>query len=337
MLPTMNPRPFFIFNQCAVLSLFLLAALTSAMGMTNGRQVGPFTPKIKQDEFVWRPDISPAGPVVILVSLDRQKLYVYRNGVEIGRCTISSGKPGHGTPTGVFTILEKNVVHHSSVYHGASMPFMERLTWGGVAIHAGGLPGYPESHGCVHVPLNFARLLYAVTSDGTTVIVAEHKSGPASTVAPGLLFAIKPNEAIPPGGTIWQPKRAPTGPVSIVVSSADGVAYIYRNGIEIGRASVGGLHGVKGSYVYSANAAVDPQGRRSWLSIASVGGTPPNIRALIGKVQIDQQFLANARALIIPGSSLVLTDKPVTITTHNGSRLDVLAAGDSDPSPIKRQ
>jgi hypothetical protein len=265
--------------------------------------------------------------VVILVSLDRQKLYVYRNGVEIGRCTISSGKPGHGTPTGVFTILQKNVVHHSSVYHGASMPFMERLTWGGVAIHAGNLPGYPESHGCVHVPLDFAKQLYAVTNNGTTVIVAEHKSGTASTAGPGLLFAITPGVAIPPGGTIWQPEKALAGPVSIVVSSADGVAYIYRNGIEIGRASVGGLH-VKGSYVYSALADSDSQGRRSWLSITSVGGTPPNIKALVGQVNLDQQFLANARALITPGTSLILTDKPVTITTHSGPRLSILTTAD---------
>jgi len=312
----------------AILSLFLVVSLTRAVGMTNGHQVGPFTPHIKQEEYVWRPEVSPAGPVVILVSLDRQKLYVYRNGVEIGRCTVSSGKPGHRTPTGVFTILQKNVVHHSTVYHGASMPFMERLTWGGVAIHAGNLPGYPESHGCVHVPLDFAKQLYAVTSNGTTVIVAEHKSGTASTAGPGLLFAMTPNEAIPPGGTIWQPEKAPAGPVSVVVSSADGVAYVYRNGIEIGRASVRGLH-VKGSYVYSALADVDSQGRRSWLSIASAGGNPPNIKALIGHVNLDQQFLVNARALITPGTSLILTDKPVSITTHSGPRLSILTAADA--------
>jgi hypothetical protein len=225
--------------------------------------------------------------------------------------------------------LQKNVVHHSTVYHGASMPFMERLTWGGVAIHAGNLPGYPESHGCVHVPLDFAKQLYAVTSNGTTVIVAEHKSGTASTAGPGLLFAMTPNEAIPPGGTIWQPEKAPAGPVSVVVSSADGVAYVYRNGIEIGRASIGGLHGMKGSYVYSALADVDSQGRRSWLSIASAGGNPPNIKALIGHVNLDQQFLVNARALITPGTSLILTDKPVSITTHSGPRLSILTTADA--------
>ena len=113
---------------------------------------------------------------------------MYRNGVRIGRSTISSGKPGHRTPTGVFTILEKNVKHTSTIYKGASMPYMERLTWGGVAMHAGNLPGYPAAHGCVRLPLDFARQLYAVTNSGTSVIITDTKSVPGSTAAPGLLF-----------------------------------------------------------------------------------------------------------------------------------------------------
>jgi lipoprotein-anchoring transpeptidase ErfK/SrfK len=117
---------------------------------------------------VWHPEVSPAGPVVINVSLPEQLLYVYRNGVRIGRSSISSGKAGRQTPTGVFTILEKHEKHASSIYKGASMPYMERVTWGGVALHAGNLPGYPASHGCVRLPLDFAQQLYTVTSKGTT-------------------------------------------------------------------------------------------------------------------------------------------------------------------------
>ena len=181
----MHPSHSFTITRHTILILVLLASLTRSNGMTSGQQVGPFTPHIKQAEYIWRPEVSPAGPVVILVSLDAQKLYVYRNGVEIGRCTISSGKAGHRTPTGVFTILQKNVVHYSSVYHGASMPFMERLTWGGVAIHAGNLPGYPESHGCVHVPLDFAKQLYAVTSNGTTGSIRWRHAGHPRQRRPG--------------------------------------------------------------------------------------------------------------------------------------------------------
>ena len=91
---------------------------------------------------------------------------------------MSTGTKGHETPTGVFTILQRKVDHESSIYKGAKMPHMQRLTWDGIAIHAGRLPGYPASHGCVRVPVEFAEKLYSVTSIGTTVIIADDKSAP---------------------------------------------------------------------------------------------------------------------------------------------------------------
>ena len=84
----------------------------------------------------------------------------------------SSGKPGHETPTGVFVILQKDKHHHSSTYNNAPMPNTERLTWGGIALHAGGLPGYPSSHGCVHLPLDFSAKLFEITHLATPVIIA---------------------------------------------------------------------------------------------------------------------------------------------------------------------
>src|ERR1700739_4411033 len=136
---------------------------------TSGTEQAPLTPTLKTGDYVWEPEVSPTGPVVIIVSVPEQTLYVYRNGVRIGRSTVSTGKPGHVTPTGVFTILEKEVHHRSNLYHGAPMPYMERVTWGGVALHAGQLPGYPASHGCVRLPMDFADKLYTVTQTGTTV------------------------------------------------------------------------------------------------------------------------------------------------------------------------
>jgi hypothetical protein len=82
-----------------------------AQAHTKGRQVAPLTSVLKPGDYVWHPEVSPAGPVVILVSLPDQLLYVYRNGVRIGRSTVSSGKPGKRTPTGVFTVLQKKVRH----------------------------------------------------------------------------------------------------------------------------------------------------------------------------------------------------------------------------------
>ena len=94
-------------------------------------------------------------------------MYVFRNGVRIGRSTVSTGKQGKRTPTGVFTVLQKKVDHESSIYKGAKMPHMQRLTWTGIALHAGQLPGYPASAGCVRLPVDFAAKLYPVTTIGT--------------------------------------------------------------------------------------------------------------------------------------------------------------------------
>ena len=104
--------------------------------------------------------------MLVYVDIGRQRATVYRNGVRIGVSTISSGKAGNSTPTGVFTILQKNKDHRSSTYDNAPMPYMQRLTWKGVAMHAGNLPGYPASHGCVRLPLEFAKRLFEVDRHG---------------------------------------------------------------------------------------------------------------------------------------------------------------------------
>jgi len=143
---------------------------------------------LKSGEFIWRPEVSPRGPVVIVVSLPEQLVHVYRNGVTIGVSTCSTGKPGHRTPTGVFTILQKREEHYSSTYNNAPMPNMQRLTWRGVAIHAGDLPGYPASHGCVRLPKSFSKLLFTVTQLSAPVIIADQKTAYSSVVRPDLIL-----------------------------------------------------------------------------------------------------------------------------------------------------
>jgi len=162
----------------------------------------------------------------------------------IGRSTVSTGKPGKHTPTGVFTVLQKKVRHESSIYKGAKMPHIQRLTWSGIALHAGYLPGYPASAGCVRMPVDFAAKLYLVTGIGTTVIIADHNSTPNHTVRPGLLFSGKAGPP-PAGGFVWAPEKSTRGPVSIIVSAPDRRIYVYRNGVEIGRAPVTGLESAR--------------------------------------------------------------------------------------------
>src|SRR5262245_1649388 len=149
----------------------------------------PRSAALKPGEFLWHPELSPDGPVAIVVSLPDQLVHVYRNGIRIGLSTCSSGKPGHRTPTGVFTILQKDVHHHSSTYNNAPMPNMNRLTWSGVALHAGDLPGYPASHGCVRLPLEFSDKLFTLTEIGTPVIIAGSHADPTDVVHPGIVLS----------------------------------------------------------------------------------------------------------------------------------------------------
>ena len=132
---------------------------------------------------MWEPARAEQGAVEIVVSIPLQRAYVYRGGTLIGLTTVSTGKPGHRTPTGKFDILQKRARHFSNLYNNAPMPFMQRLTWGGIALHAGQIPGHPASHGCVRLPLDFARNLFAVTRIGATVHIIDQSPAPAEALA----------------------------------------------------------------------------------------------------------------------------------------------------------
>jgi hypothetical protein len=127
--------------------------------------------RLSPGEFVWEPKAASTGPLFLVIDLTRQRVLLYRGGVPIAASTISSGSEGRETPTGVFTILQKEVVHRSRTYDDAPMPYMQRLTSKGVAMHGGNLPGYAASHGCIRLPKDFAKLLYGVTELGTPVMI----------------------------------------------------------------------------------------------------------------------------------------------------------------------
>jgi hypothetical protein len=264
---------------------------------------------------------------VLLVSLPDQLLYVYRNGMKIGYSTVSTGRPGKSTPTGVFTVLQKKVSHTSSIYKGAQMPHMQRLTWSGIALHAGHLPGYPASAGCVRMPIDFAANLYSVTGVGTTVIIADNKSAPNHTIRPGLVFSGKTGTP-PAGGFVWAPEKASKGPVSIIISASDRKIYVCRSGIEIGRAPVSGIETARlsGTYVYAADSTVNSIGGRDWISTASVGKKGPDLKDLEKRISVDASFLQDVRALIAPGTTLVLTNAPVSSQTHSAPGFNILTA-----------
>src|SRR6266516_6441623 len=117
-------------------ALLVLRPFTgSAETFTEGVRVSPETVKLRTGEYVWEPERAPEGPLLIVASTTEQVAYVYRNGIRIARASVSTVRPGHPTPTGIFTILDKEVHHTSSIYKAAGMAYMERVTWGGLALH----------------------------------------------------------------------------------------------------------------------------------------------------------------------------------------------------------
>jgi L,D-transpeptidase catalytic domain len=291
--------------------------------------------KLKHGQFLWLGDVVTAGPVVMVVSITEQKAYVYRNGVLIGVATVSTGRPGHLTPTGVFTILQKQKEHRSTIYDGAPMPYMERLTWGGIALHAGGLPGYPESHGCVHLPSEFARLLYSISSDGMTVVIGDDASEPKPVAHPGYLAPVsvdgKPIErsAIPLAASgRWNPELSPSGPVSIVLSPTSRRIVVYRNGIEIGRSPLtvvgdGPIDTHALVLVQGASVGPDPYvpdaTRFRWVRIGIPGqATDAGVELspeAIARIKIPESFVNRLYTVLAPGTTVLVTDEAVTPAT----------------------
>jgi hypothetical protein len=136
------------------------------------------------NRYLWQ-DAGGDGPVSVLISIPDQRAYVFRGERMIGAATVSTGSDDRPTPTGSFTILQKAADHKSNLYDDAPMPFMQRLTWDGVALHAGRNPGFPASHGCVRLPTGFAKKLFAVTSLGATVEVTDDAYVAGSELASG--------------------------------------------------------------------------------------------------------------------------------------------------------
>jgi hypothetical protein len=133
----------------------------------------------------------PVGPLVIAISVDRQTLKIYDANGLYAESPVSTGMRGHSTPMGVFSVIQKSKYHRSNIYSGAPMPYMQRITWSGIAMHAGVLPGYPASHGCIRMPMAFAVKLWGWTRMGARVVIAPGELSPAAISHP-LLTAQKP-------------------------------------------------------------------------------------------------------------------------------------------------
>ena len=308
-----------------------VALITASQAMdkpsfhTKGTPSGRPTGTLKPGEYWWNSQLSPSGPVVVLVSIPQQTMHVYRNGILIGRSTVSTGSKGHSTPGGVFSILEKKQTHRSKTYNNAPMPYMQRLTWSGIAMHSGQLPGYPASHGCVRLPYDFSQLLFKATEKGGTVVVGDDKTPtPYFASNPGLLLAPKDfsPEMLHRLGKDeydWRPERSPEGPITLVVSSADDALYVYRNGNPIGRGAVQVTgRGDLGNHVFTllegstgkpSQLAPGREARR-WMRVTSAG-KPVEAEQLASRIHFNPEFAQKLADEIKPGTTVIVTDQPV--------------------------
>ena len=163
-------------------------------------------PKLKSLEVV-------KGPLQIIISIADQKISVYDDGTLIARSSVSTGVQGHPTPLGVFSVIGKELWHRSNIYSAAPMPYMQRITWSGIALHAGVLPGHPASHGCIRLAKDFAIRLWHLTKRGTRVIIAPNNVDPVQIASPRLFS--EPKTASSSQDTTQRPRgeRRPYNPV----------------------------------------------------------------------------------------------------------------------------
>lgn len=292
-----------------VIALLLGSASVTAQQVELGSgSIAETVAKLRPGEFVWAPQVAPQGPLLMIVNLRRQRALLFRNGVPVAATTVSTGKQGRETPTGVFTILQKHVEHYSSKYDNAPMPYMQRLTWQGVALHAGKLPGYPASHGCIRLPTAFAKLLYGVTTLGMTVVITSRDTQPRIAPVPSF-FAGGESEKSPDAGPVdWQPAKSPSGPVSIVVSAADGRAVVLRNGVIIGSAPVTVRGAEHANWVYTLrdSGAAGKQWIRLPLS-SRAGGEQPVDGSEWQRFDTPQWFRDALHGVVGAGTTIVVT------------------------------
>jgi len=289
--------------------------------------------KLKAGQFIWKGNAVPFGPVVALVSIPEQKVYLYRNGILIGVSTVSTGKRGYGTPAGVFTVLEKDRYHRSRTYNNAPMPYANRLTWGGVALHAGHIPGYPASHGCIRLPTQFARFLFDVSALGMTVVIAGYQSDTLELAHPSVLSPVDSKEGkivnmpnlIPTEEFRWQPENAQEGYVSIVINETDQYILVYRNGIEIGRAKLSITQPQKnlGTHAFimqegegiGINPFLNTAPPRRWMAIGIPGHTKVEGMILNASffehLNIPIEFAKAIDGILTAGTTLLITDTPM--------------------------
>lgn len=314
-------------------------AVFGVSGTGIARQVVKEITELKPGEFTWHPERAAEGPVAVVVSIPEQRVHVYRNGVRIAVSTCSTGKPGHETPTGVFTVLQKDKHHKSSTYNDAPMPNMNRLTWSGVALHAGNLPGYPASHGCVRLPMDFSEKLFGITHVGTPVIIAGSHTDPWQLIHPGMVLGEYADHEFEAAVSALEGKSHPadwseaeTRPVTTVIaSSADREILLLENETEIARdrLTVKGSANL-GEHVFMLQGVHDGSRGLAWHGISHHPDPAfPHSREedVVKRISAGKAFVGEMRGRMHPGMMLIVTDLPVSPDRRSGSDFVIMDVG----------
>ncbi len=292
---------------------------------------------LKPGEFTWHPERQRTGPVAIVVSLPEQRVHVYRNGIRIAVATCSTGKPGHETPTGVFVVLQKDKHHKSSTYDDAPMPNMNRLTWSGIALHAGNLPGYPASHGCVRLPMEFSERLFDITHLGTPVIISGATTDPQDLTHPGMVLGAYTAREFGDAVASLRGKQRPNDwtdlqkqpVVSVIMSTFDGQALLVENS-EIraeGRITVSGRDKL-GSHVFLLDSLDEAAQGMRWIAFANSlddAGVVNAATNVISRISADPPFVATMQKVLHPGAVLILTDAPLAPDSRTGKDFVIMS------------
>jgi hypothetical protein len=296
------------------------------------------------------------GPIQIVISLNRQQLSLYSDGVLVTRSPISSGVRQHPTPTGVFSVIQKQLFHRSNIYSDAPMPYMQRITWSGIAIHEGVVPNHPASHGCIRLPRAFAVRLYSLTRLGARVIVTRDEVAPleiehphlfvakrsvpetaaANILAPTLPLtqvATAPETTALSSGTVSDvdglaklgEKSHPGRPISVFVSRREGTVYVRQNFQPLFSAPVviSDPEVPLGTHVFTAMEPKNDSGAMRWTVITlpdrQITGDESLASEVLDRIKLPQDAADKISELLSPGSSLVVSDQGLGAETGPGT------------------
>jgi lipoprotein-anchoring transpeptidase ErfK/SrfK len=292
------------------------------------------------------------GPLEVIISLDRQHLTLYSGNEVIGQTRVSTGRKGRATPTGVFSVIQRDRWHRSNLYDDAPMYFMQRITWSGVAMHEGYVPNYPASHGCIRLPSAFARQLWALRSMGARVIISHGEVAPTEISHPALFVpkappavaTISQSQSLQAAEQAWQlalldgkndnampvtdfpavelpplPAVRPLkpGPVSVFISRKKGKLYV-RKGLEPMLevpVTIDQPDQPLGTHVFTAISVKGDTAR--WNVVTLTPKT--SAAAALDRITIPQDVRDRIDTLMADGASLIISDKAMSGETGKGT------------------